>query len=79
LKRLSQHFDIIIFTASTQAYADPILDHIDPDRVVKCRLYRESCSLIKNQIFVKDLRVLGRNLSNVLLVDNAPYSYLMQL
>lgn len=28
---------------------------------------------------MKDLRVLGRKLSNVLLVDNAPYSYLMQL
>lgn len=28
---------------------------------------------------MKDLRVLGRSLSNVVLVDNAPYSYLMQL
>jgi CTD small phosphatase-like protein 2 len=28
---------------------------------------------------VKDLRVLGRKLQNVVLVDNAPYSYLMQL
>ena len=35
--------------------------------------------MIKNQIFVKDLRVLGRDLSNVVLVDNAPYSYMMQL
>lgn len=40
LKRLSQHFDIIVFTASTQAYADPILDHIDPKRVIQYRLYR---------------------------------------
>ena len=28
---------------------------------------------------MKDLRVLGRDLSNVVLVDNAPYSYIMQL
>ena len=28
---------------------------------------------------MKDLRVLGRSLENVLLVDNAPYSYMMQL
>ncbi len=68
-----------MFTASTQAYADPIIDHIDPDRVIQARLYRESCSFIKNQVFVKDLRVLGRKLSNVVLVDNAPYSYMMQL
>ena len=79
LKKLSQHFDVFIFTASTQAYADPIIDHIDPDRVVQHRLYRESCSLVRNQVFVKDLRVLGRSLENVLLVDNAPYSYMMQL
>lgn len=79
LKRLSQHFDVIIFTASTQAYADPIIDHIDPQGVVQHRLYRESCSFVKNQIFVKDLRVFGRKLSNIVLVDNAPYSYMMQL
>lgn len=76
---MSEHFDIIIFTASTQAYADPIIDHIDPDRVVQHRLYRESCSFVKNQVFVKDLRVVGRSLSRVVLVDNAPYSYMMQL
>jgi TFIIF-interacting CTD phosphatase-like protein len=68
-----------VFTASTQGYADPIINHIDPDRVVQHRLYRESCSFIKNQLFVKDLRVLGRKLQNVVLVDNAPYSYMMQL
>lgn len=28
---------------------------------------------------MKDLRVLGRDLSKVVLVDNAPYSYMMQL
>ena len=40
LVRLSQFFDIIIFTASTQAYADPIIDYLDPHRVVQYRLYR---------------------------------------
>ena len=79
LKKLSVHFDILIFTASTQAYADPIINHLDPDRVIQHRLYRESCSFVRNQVFVKDLRVLGRSLESVLLIDNAPYSYMMQL
>jgi CTD small phosphatase-like protein 2 len=35
--------------------------------------------MVNNQLFVKDLRILGRKLENVVLVDNAPYSYLMQL
>ena len=29
IKRLNQFFDIIIFTAGNQCYADPILDYID--------------------------------------------------
>ena len=62
LVRLSKHFDIIIFTASSQAYADPILDHIDPEKVIQHRLYREHCTLVKNQVFVKDLRILNRKL-----------------
>jgi CTD small phosphatase-like protein 2 len=35
--------------------------------------------MVSNQVFVKDLRVLGRRLENVVLVDNAPHSYMMQL
>lgn len=30
LKNLSQYYEIIIFTAATQDYADLILDKIDP-------------------------------------------------
>lgn len=35
--------------------------------------------MVNNQLFVKDLKILGRKLENVVLVDNAPYSYMMQL
>jgi CTD small phosphatase-like protein 2 len=30
-------------------------------------------------MFVKDLRILGRKLENVVLVDNAPHSYMQQI
>ena len=53
---------MLVFTAGSQPYADPILDHVDPHRVIKHRLYRESCTLVDNQVFVKDLRVVGRAL-----------------
>lgn len=79
LKNLSEHFDVIVFTAGNQCYADPILDHLDPTGCILHRLYRESCTLVSNQLFVKDLRILGRKLENVVLVDNAPHSYLQQL
>jgi CTD small phosphatase-like protein 2 len=35
--------------------------------------------MVNCQLFVKDLRILGRKLEGVVLVDNAPYSYLMQM
>lgn len=79
IKNMSKHFDVIVFTAGNQCYADPILDHIDPERKIQHRLYRDSCTMVSNQFFVKDLRILGRKLENVVLVDNAPYSYMMQL
>ena len=79
IKNISKHFDVIVFTAGNQCYADPILDYLDPDKCIKHRLYRESCTMVNCQLFVKDLRILGRNLESVVLVDNAPYSYIMQL
>ena len=29
-------------------------------------------------MFVKDLRIIGRRLEDVVLIDNAPYSYMLQ-
>lgn len=41
LERLSKLYEIVVFTAGVQDYADKILDHIDPDRsIIKKRLYR---------------------------------------
>ena len=39
LNRLSQFFEIVIFTAATQDYADMILDKIDQNNIVQHRLY----------------------------------------
>jgi len=40
IKRMSKYFDVAVFTAGNQCYADPILDYIDPERCLKFRLYR---------------------------------------
>ena len=40
IKNLSKHFDVIIFTAGNQCYADPILDYLDPENCIQFRLYR---------------------------------------
>ena len=66
-----------MFTASEQEYADPILDFLDPDgSLFQARFYRDSCVRHKEpSMFVKDLRIFQRDLSQVVLVDNSVCSF----
>jgi len=77
LDRISQHFQMAIFTASDSLYANPVIDLIDPHgKYFAARLYRNNCIQTSEKIRIKDLRVLSnRNLNDVLLVDNAAYSF----
>lgn len=77
---MSKHYEIIAFTASHESYADAVLDEIDPEKTyIKHRLYRKNCIEIHDKIFTKDLRIINRDLDSMVLVDNAPYSYIFQL
>lgn len=77
LSEMAKHYEIVIYTASTKPYADPILNLLDPQGNISHRLYRESCVLY-NGNYVKDLSLLNRALSQTILVDNAPVSYMFQ-
>ncbi|CAJ1399419.1 unnamed protein product [Effrenium voratum] len=62
VQRMHQNgYELIIFTAATQDYADWVIDQIDPDRLIHHRLYRQH-ALPWGPIFVKDLSRLGRDL-----------------
>ena len=74
LEKMEKLYEIVIFTASVSKYADPLLDIIDKKGFCPFRLFREHCSLI-NTTFVKDLQRLGRDLKNIVIVDNSPLSY----
>ena len=43
LSELANYFEIVIFTAAMQDYADWIVDGIDHRRTIKYRLYRQHC------------------------------------
>ncbi|KAJ3104031.1 hypothetical protein HDU97_009578 [Phlyctochytrium planicorne] len=75
LQRLGRQFEVVVFTASLAKYADPVLDMLDKHRVVKHRLFRESCLHHKGN-YVKDLSQLGRDLKDVIILDNSPASYI---
>ena len=74
LEKMSKIFEVVIFTASVSKYADPLIDIIDKENNCQYRLFREHCTQI-NDIFVKELKNLGRDLKDVIIVDNSPMSY----
>lgn len=52
-----------------------MLDILDIHRVVRHRLFRESCYNHKGN-YVKDLSQLGRDISDTIIIDNSPASYI---
>lgn len=80
LKKASKYFEIIVFTASEKCYADVILNEMDPQgEYIHHRLYREHCVRLHNKVYSKDLSIINRDLSRMVLVDNSPFSYLYQI
>ncbi|EPR60901.1 Dullard family phosphatase domain-containing protein [Toxoplasma gondii GT1] len=77
LEVVSRLYEVVIFTASLQTYADPLIDLLDPKGLCPYRLFRSSCSHWKG-LWIKDLENLGRDLRRVILVDNSPSAYLLQ-
>jgi len=60
LTQMSKFFEIIIFTAAQEDYANFILNQLDPqDKMIKHRLYRQHCTFY-GRVCVKDLSRLGR-------------------
>ncbi len=79
LEEISKKYEVIVFTSSYKEYADAILDCIDKDRrLIHHRLYREHCVKLAENLYIKDLRVLGRDLTKVIMVDNTPYAFAAQ-
>lgn len=75
LRKVASWYTVVIFTASVQEYADPVIDWLDQGRgLISHRLFRESCSF-KGGSYVKNLAVVDQDLSKVCLVDNSPASY----
>ncbi|CAG8674523.1 12493_t:CDS:2 [Funneliformis caledonium] len=75
LKKMGEIYEIVVFTASLSKYADPVLNMLDIHKVVKHRLFRESCFNHKGN-YVKDLSQLGRELRDTIIIDNSPASYI---
>ena len=76
LSEISPYFEIIVFTASISEYASPLLDQLDKNNLASGRLFRQHC-LFNHGLYLKDLKNIGKNLKDTIIIDNNPASYVL--
>ena len=77
LLALKPQFELIIFTASLKEYADFVLYSIEQKigvNIFDRRLHRDHTDCI-NGVYYKNLTILQRDLSKVIIVDNFPENF----
>ncbi len=62
-------FEVVIFTAGMQDYADWALESFTNQSSISYRLYRHHAISCEGY-YVKDLSRIGRNLKRTIIVDN---------
>ncbi|RCI16411.1 hypothetical protein L249_1985 [Ophiocordyceps polyrhachis-furcata BCC 54312] len=76
LRRVCKWFNLVVFTASVQEYADPVIDWLESERkFFSARYYRQHCTY-RQGAYIKDLSSVEPDLSKVMILDNSPLSYL---
>ncbi|OMO76020.1 NLI interacting factor [Corchorus olitorius] len=78
LSQLSEFAELVLFTAGLEGYARPLVDIIDKENRFSLRLYRPSTISTEYREHVKDLSCLSKDLCRTVIVDNNPFSFLLQ-
>lgn len=76
LRKVCKWYNLVVFTASVQEYADPVMDWLEQERkYFSARYYRQHCTF-RNGAYIKDLSSVEPDLSKVMILDNSPLSYI---
>ncbi|XP_068175664.1 CTD small phosphatase-like protein 3 [Antennarius striatus] len=75
LQSMAKVFELFVYTCAKREYAEKILNVLDPQRkLFRHRLYQDDCACVLGH-YVKDLSILGRDLTKTVVLDNAPHTY----
>lgn len=77
IELMAKFYEIVIFTAALQDYADQVIDQIDVNKNIKYRLYRQHTSQ-NGPFLVKDLSLLGRDINRTIIIDNISDNFILQ-
>ncbi|XP_027331168.1 carboxy-terminal domain RNA polymerase II polypeptide A small phosphatase 1 [Abrus precatorius] len=78
LRQLGEFADLVLFTAGLEGYARPLVDRIDKENRFSLRLYRPSTISTEYREHVKDLTCISKDLCRIVIVDNNPFSFVLQ-
>ena len=74
---MSKYYELIIFTAAIEEYADYIVEQIDPEHHITHKLYRRH-TVSKDNKTIKDLNKIGREIDKVCIIDNNKENFSLQ-
>lgn len=75
---LSQYYEIVIFSRSSMAFAENTVAKLDPYHAfISYSLFREVCRS-KDGVLIKDLSLMNRDLSKIIIIDPDQNCYSMQ-
>lgn len=71
------YVEIVLWTASMECVARPVVLRLDPDGTIFNHLIFRDRRWYKETGYTKDLRLLGRDMSHVVIIENSPASVIL--
>jgi import inner membrane translocase subunit TIM50 len=68
---MAQYYEIVLYSPSIDAVAEPVVNSLDKTGCIMHRLYRDATHY-KNGIHIKDLNRLNRNVNKMIIIDDDP-------
>ena len=79
LSEIKPYYEIIVFSNGDKKYTELIINALDKKKLFfDDKLFRDNCVIVNND-FVKDIRIIGKDITKVIIVDNLIQNYRLQI